>query len=119
MAKTAKPADFIETMDCLAVPKIPEGPEWTYEIKLDGFRVEAVKQHGKVTLYSRRGNILNTKFPYIATALKDLPDGTTLDGELVALDAESRSVLQKNCSALANSKTCPRVTPACNWWKRF
>jgi bifunctional non-homologous end joining protein LigD len=92
MAKTAKPAGFIETMDCLAVPKIPEGPEWSYEIKLDGFRVEAVKRHGKVSLYSRRGNILNTKFPYIATALKDLPEGTTLDGELVALDAKGRSV---------------------------
>jgi bifunctional non-homologous end joining protein LigD len=92
MAKTAKKVGFIETMDCLAVPKIPEGPEWTYEIKLDGFRVEAVKQHSKVTLYSRRGNILNTKFPYIATALKELPDETILDGELVALDAKGRSV---------------------------
>jgi DNA ligase D-like protein (predicted ligase) len=92
MGKTAKRIGFIETMDCLAVPKIPEGPEWTYEIKLDGFRVEAIKQHGKVTLYSRRGNILNTKFPYIATALKELPDETILDGELVALDGEGRSV---------------------------
>jgi ATP dependent DNA ligase domain len=76
MAKAAKSVGFIATIDCLAVPQIPEGPEWTYEIKLDGFRVEAVKQHGKVTLYSRRGNILNTKFPYIATALKELPDET-------------------------------------------
>jgi bifunctional non-homologous end joining protein LigD len=65
MDKTAKKIGFIETMDCLAVPKIPEGAEWTYEIKLDGFRMEAVKQNGKVTLYSRRGNILNAKFPYI------------------------------------------------------
>jgi len=54
--------------------------------------VKAVKQYGKVTLYSRRGNILNTKFPYIATALKGLPDETILDGELVALDAKRRSV---------------------------
>jgi bifunctional non-homologous end joining protein LigD len=92
MAKAAKKVGFIETMDCLAVPKIPEGPEWTYEIKLDGFRVEAVKQYSKVTLYSRRGNILNTKFPHIATALKELSDETILDGELVALDAKGRSV---------------------------
>jgi ATP-dependent DNA ligase len=88
MGKTAKRVGFIETMDCLAFPKIPEGPEWTYEIKLDGFRVEAIRQHGKVTLYSRRGNILNTKFPYIATAPKELPDETILDGELVALDGK-------------------------------
>lgn len=92
MAKEAKSVGFLKTMDCLAVPKIPEGPEWTYEIKLDGFRVEAVKQHGKVTLYSRRGNILNEKYPYIAIALKDLPEDTILDGELVALGSKGRSV---------------------------
>jgi bifunctional non-homologous end joining protein LigD len=90
MTKTAKMVGFIETMDCLALPKILKAPEWTYEIKLDGFR--AVKQHGKVTLYSRRGNILNTKFPYIATALRGLEEETILEGELVALDAQGRSV---------------------------
>ena len=74
MAKASKSVGFIETMDCLAVPAVPEGQEWTYEIKLDGFRVEAVKEHGKVILYSRRGNILNGKFPYIATALKESND---------------------------------------------
>lgn len=92
MAKASKSVGFIETMDCLAVPRVPEGPEWTYEIKLDGFRVEAVKEDGKVILYSRRGNILNAKFPYIATALKELPADTILDGELVALDGKGRSV---------------------------
>jgi hypothetical protein len=25
-------ANFIETMDCLPVSKLPDGPEWTYEI---------------------------------------------------------------------------------------
>ena len=28
----ARDAGFIETMDCLPVSKLPEGPEWTYEI---------------------------------------------------------------------------------------
>jgi hypothetical protein len=28
-------AGFIETMDCLPVSKLPEGREWTYELKLD------------------------------------------------------------------------------------
>ena len=28
---------LIETMDCLPVSKLPEGAEWTYEIKLDGY----------------------------------------------------------------------------------
>jgi hypothetical protein len=29
-----KRATFIETMDCLPVSKVPEGPRWTYEIEL-------------------------------------------------------------------------------------
>ena len=82
---------FIESMECLAVPTLPEGPEWSYEIKLDGFRLEAVKNGGVTTLYSRRGNVLNEKFPYVADALKKLPDGTILDGEVVALDEHGRS----------------------------
>ena len=84
-------AAFIESMECLPVTKLPEGPEWTYEIKLDGYRLEAVKQSGHTSLYSRRGNILNEKFQYIADALKKLPDSTILDGEVVALDAHNRS----------------------------
>jgi DNA ligase D-like protein (predicted ligase) len=78
-------------MECLPVTKLPEGPEWTYEIKLDGFRIEAVKNIGEPTLYSRRRNPLNRKFPYIAAALKELPDATVIDGEVVAIDAEGRS----------------------------
>lgn len=78
-------------MECLPVTKIPEGPEWSYEIKLDGYRLEAVKSKGAVTVYSRRRNILNQKFGYIADALKDLPDETVLDGELVAMDPDGRS----------------------------
>ena len=90
MSKT-RGAFFIETMDCLPVSTVPEGSEWTYEIKLDGYRLEAVKTKGKVTVYSRRKNVLNEKFGYIADALKQLPDETVLDGELVAMDEGGRS----------------------------
>lgn len=86
----AAPA-FIETMDCLGVKALPEGPEWSYEIKLDGYRVEAIRSGKGTTLYSRRRNLLNEKFPYIAAALAKLPAATILDGELVALGTDNRS----------------------------
>jgi bifunctional non-homologous end joining protein LigD len=63
-------AGFIETMDCLPVAKLPDGPEWTYEIKLDGYRLEVVRKGRTTTLYSRRENVLNQRFPYIAAALQ-------------------------------------------------
>ena len=95
MAKTTKSSDaplaFIETMDCLGVKALPEGPEWSYEIKLDGYRVEAIRSGKDTALYSRRRNLLNEKFPYIAAALAKLPASTILDGELVAVGADNRS----------------------------
>jgi ATP-dependent DNA ligase len=60
-----------------------EGPGWTYEIKLDGYRLEAVKNGGETTLYSRRRNVLNKKFQYIADALKKLPEGIIVDAEYI------------------------------------
>jgi ATP-dependent DNA ligase len=43
-------AAFIEPMECLAVAKLPDGPNWLWEIKLDGYRAVAVKSGGAVTL---------------------------------------------------------------------
>jgi bifunctional non-homologous end joining protein LigD len=90
--KTAPPGrvGFIETMDCLPVAKLPEGPGWTYEIKVDGYRLEVVRSAGKTILYSRRQNVFNQRFPYIAPALQDLPNETVIDGELVALGPDGR-----------------------------
>jgi ATP-dependent DNA ligase len=38
-AESKARAAFIEIMDCLLVSKIPEGPQWTYEIQLEGYRL--------------------------------------------------------------------------------
>jgi hypothetical protein len=57
---------------------------------LDGYRLEAVRSEGKTTLYSRRQNVLNGKFPYITKSFDGLPNGTVIDGELVALSSDGR-----------------------------
>jgi DNA ligase D-like protein (predicted ligase) len=83
-------AAFIEPMECLAVPKLPDGPQWVYEIKLDGYRAIAIKSDGKLNLLSRRRNSFNSQYPLILEALADLPDDTVIDGEVVALDEAGR-----------------------------
>ena len=101
----ANKATFIESMECLPVTKLPEGPQWSYEIKLDGYRLEAVKNASKTTLYSRRRNVLNNKFGFIAEALEGLQSGTVLDGEIVAIDTTGKSdfnLLQNFRSAETN-----------------
>jgi len=83
-------ASFVEPMECLSVSKLPEGLEWLWEIKLDGYRALAVKTGTGVTLFSRRRKSLNRQFPYIVEALADLPAGTVVDGEVVAINASGR-----------------------------
>ncbi len=36
-------ASFVEPMECLSVAKLPEGLEWIWESKFDGYRALAVK----------------------------------------------------------------------------
>jgi bifunctional non-homologous end joining protein LigD len=58
-------AVFIEPMECLAVAKLPDGPEWVYEIKLDGYRVLPTKTKGKLSLYSRKRKSFNREYQHI------------------------------------------------------
>ena len=75
---------FIEPMYARLVNELPEGKEWLYEVKFDGYRCLAGRDGKGVTLWSRRGNLFTTQFPHIARACERLPPGTLVDGEIVA-----------------------------------
>jgi bifunctional non-homologous end joining protein LigD len=77
-------------MDCAPVPKLIDGPDWVYEIKLDGYRAVAVKSDGGVNLFSRRRKSFDHHYPLIVEALAELPEGSVVDGEIVALDESGR-----------------------------
>jgi ATP-dependent DNA ligase len=77
-------ARFIEPMLLQRVTSLPEGPEWSYEVKLDGYRAVAIKTNGKVLLRSRNDKDFNARYPGVAKALSALPDETVIDGEIVA-----------------------------------
>jgi DNA ligase D-like protein (predicted ligase) len=72
------------------VSRLPEGTLWIWEIKLDGYRALAVNSPAGLTLFSRNRKSLSRQFPYIVDALAELPKGTVLDGELVAIDDSGR-----------------------------
>jgi len=52
------------------VTKLPEGPQWLYEVKQDGHRAEALIDGNTVALHSMAGLSFNDKFPAIVEALK-------------------------------------------------
>jgi bifunctional non-homologous end joining protein LigD len=53
----------------LRMEVLPEGAEWGYEIKLDGYRALAFKTGGKLSLRSRNDNDFAQRYPSIARAL--------------------------------------------------
>jgi bifunctional non-homologous end joining protein LigD len=82
---------FIEPMLSETVEELPEDSHlWSYEIKLDGYRCLALRDEGGVKLYSRKKNLLNSRFPTIVKALESVEPGMILDGEIVALDNNGR-----------------------------
>jgi DNA ligase D-like protein (predicted ligase) len=80
-------ARFIEPMLLLRTERLPEGDGWLYELKLDGYRAEAIKTGGRVQLRSRNDKDFDAKYPAIVKALAALPDETVIDGEIIALDS--------------------------------
>jgi ATP-dependent DNA ligase len=74
--------DWLEPMAATLTPKRFEGPEWTFERKLDGIRVLAYKRGADVRLWSRNRLPLTERYPAVADALARLPvKDAILDGE--------------------------------------
>lgn len=64
---------------------------WSFEPKLDGYRIIAFVDGDSVYLQSRRGQDYTTLFPELVAELKTQCVGAMiLDGEVVALDADGR-----------------------------
>ncbi|MGZ6070874.1 MAG: ATP-dependent DNA ligase [Myxococcaceae bacterium] len=74
----------------LASP-LEDGPEalgdragWQVEWKWDGIRGQLIRRGGHVFLWSRGEELITGRFPEVAEAGATLPDGTVLDGEVLA-----------------------------------
>jgi DNA ligase D-like protein (predicted ligase) len=69
------------------VEKPPSGPQWVHEIKLDGFRMAARVDNGRVQLLTRTGLDWTAKYPNAVAALLNVKVKTAyLDGELCGVD---------------------------------
>jgi bifunctional non-homologous end joining protein LigD len=94
----ARLPDFIPPALATLHDTAPSGPDWLHEIKLDGYRIEARLDRGKVQLFTRNRQDWTHRFMPIADAVAKLPaNSALLDGEVVVEDdkgVSSFSLLQ-------------------------
>ena len=70
-------------MEALLVERLPEGGNWQYEPKWDGFRGVLENDGGELALWSRNGRPLLRYFPELRPLGDLLPPHSALDGEIV------------------------------------
>jgi ATP-dependent DNA ligase len=80
---------FVPPQLSLPAEKPPSGPQWVHEIKLDGYRMAARIDGGRVRLLTRTGLDWTHKYPSAIAALSNLNARTAyLDGELCGVDED-------------------------------
>ncbi len=106
----------VEPMEARAVKEIPEGSQWQYEPKWDGFRCIAFRDGENVALQSKSGQPLERYFPEIVEALLAVKsERFIIDGELT-IELEGKldfdAILQRIHPAASRIKRLSSETPA-------
>ncbi len=75
---------------CLAAPlagdvaALGDPADWQVEWKWDGIRAQLIRRADVIHLWSRGEELMTHRFPEISAAATHLPEGTVLDGEVLA-----------------------------------
>ena len=88
--ETAMPR-YLEPMRATLAARPFRDEDWLFEVKWDGYRVEAVVRDGSVALFTRNGNDASTYFPRLLEPPTWIDARQAIvDGEVVALDESGR-----------------------------
>ncbi len=69
----------------------PAGPQWSHEVKFDGWRVQLRRDGQEAVLLSRTGLAITPRFSHVARAAEKLPGRNfILDGEMVVLGPDGK-----------------------------
>jgi bifunctional non-homologous end joining protein LigD len=104
--KSALPATLAPQLATL-IAGAPAQGQWSYELKLDGYRLLArIDERGRARLFTRNGNDWTDKMPALAAAVESMGlHASWLDGEIVVLDEKGTP----NFNALQNAFDASRT----------
>jgi len=103
-------------MEALPAKELPEGEDWHYEPKWDGFRCLAFRNGNRIDLESKSGKPLTRYFPELVRAIAGVrTDQFVLDGEIVIpLDGglSFDDLLMRIHPAVSRIEKLSKATPA-------
>ena len=101
------PFKCIKPMLAKLVEKIPNGNNYLYEIKYDGYRILAYTEANNTTLYTRNGVDFTAKFAGIASVLSEFAGNNSfvLDGEMVVFDKNGKTDFQTLQNSIRKKQT--------------
>ncbi len=106
--------------------------QWQVEWKWDGIRAQVVKREGRLWVWSRGEELVTERFPEFDSLIHGLPDGTVIDGEIVAWKTpgptpRTPSIQRRRPHPPCNRSPCcssasaarpwaKRSSTRCRWW---
>lgn len=93
----------VEPMLASSLKEPPQG-NYRYEVKWDGIRVLLTLDEGKLTIRSRNGNDITSRFPELNLPEAFRVNNAVLDGEIVCLDAAGKADFQQVLRRLMTQK---------------
>ena len=94
--------------------KLGDAKGWVSEWKWDGIRAQLIRRKGATYLWSRGEELITDRFPEVTSIGERLPDGTVLDGEILAYENNAPrpfSDLQKRIGRLKVTQTFMNAYP--------
>jgi len=70
--------------------------DWCFEWKFDGIRGQLIRREGTTYLWTRGEELVTDRYPEVASWAESLPDGTVLDGEILAWNEAENEPLPFN-----------------------
>ncbi len=101
---TKNPFSTTDVQLARLVNTVPEGNDWLYEMKYDGYRIMAFVEGNSVRLQSRNGNDYTKRFQSVVASMIDWAKGRAmvLDGEMVVVDESGKTNFQALQSYMKN-----------------
>ena len=85
---------------------------WQVEWKWDGIRAQAIRRAGQLLIWSRGEDLVTDRFPELGCLQQSLPDGTVLDGEILAWQGERPLPFAALQTRIGRKRLTPKILAA-------